>query len=76
MYKLPRGPKSALVSTGSDSVDCSVVISYFYVKVLVDFDNLAKEVNVLHEAGKLPHVPKFVKRAIVLWFHIEDNAVL
>jgi hypothetical protein len=35
-----------------------IASSYLNVKILVDFDHVAEEENVLHQTGKLPHIPQ------------------
>ena len=32
-------------------------VSYLNIEVLVDLDDVAKEENILHQTGKLPHIP-------------------
>lgn len=41
--------------------EVSIAVSYLYVKVLVDFDDVAKEENVLHQTRKLPHTPQVLE---------------
>jgi hypothetical protein len=31
---------------------------YLDIEILVDLDSVAKEKNVLHQTGKLPHIPQ------------------
>lgn len=38
-----------------------IAASYLDVKVLVDFDDIAKEENVLHQTRKLPHIPQVLE---------------
>lgn len=37
--------------------------SYLDVEILVDFDSVSKEENVLHQTGKFPHIPQFFQCA-------------
>ena len=32
--------------------------SYLYIEILVDFDGVSKEENVLHQTREFPHVPQ------------------
>lgn len=41
--------------------EVSIAVSYLDIKVLVDFDDVAKEENVLHQTGKLPHIAQLFK---------------
>jgi hypothetical protein len=38
-----------------------IAVSYLNIKVLVDLDNIAKEEDVLHQTGKLPHIPQVLQ---------------
>lgn len=35
--------------------------SYLDIKILVDFDDIAKEENVLHQTGEFPHIPQVLE---------------
>jgi len=39
---------------------------YLDVEIFVDSDGLAEDVYVLHDVGKLPHVPQSSKQAVLL----------
>jgi len=41
--------------------EVSIAITYLDVKVLVDFDDVAKEENVLHQTGELPHIAQVLE---------------
>lgn len=43
---------------------------YLYIEILVDFDGIAKEENVLHQTRKLPHVPQVLERLRRLGRHV------
>ena len=48
----------------------SVAASYLDVEVLIDFDDVAKEENVLHQTGELPHIPQVLQRLGGLGGHL------
>ena len=39
----------------------SIAISYLDIEILVDFDDVAEEENVLHQTGKLPHIAQVLQ---------------
>ena len=41
--------------------DILIAVSYLNIKVLVDLDDVAEEENVLHQTGKLPHIPQVLE---------------
>jgi len=52
------------------------MVSYFNIQIIVDLDDAAEKVYILHKTGKLPHTPQFLQRLIVLRsFHRQNAAV-
>lgn len=47
-----------------------IAASYLDVEVLIDFDDVAKEENVLHQTSKLPHIPQVLQRLGGLGGHL------
>ena len=41
--------------------EVSIAISYLDIEILVDFDDVAEEENVLHQTGKLPHITQVLQ---------------
>lgn len=48
----------------------TVRASYLNIEILVDFDDVAKEENVLHQTGEFPHVPQVFEGLLGLGGHL------
>ena len=67
MLKVLRNVCVSLLSRRRDmfsvvqTPEVMIAVSYLDIKVLVDFDDVAKEENVLHQTGELPHIAQVLK---------------